>query len=183
MIYIHQITPSSVVNGPFQRTVIHFQGCTLACPGCFNSSTHPMKDGMELSVSDILNQLPEEQKHVTISGGEPFLQIRGLLSLVQALREKDIGIVIFSGFTRSEIEKMPLGKSVLANIDVLIDGRFDEQKMADSGIRGSTNQTIYFLTERYHSEQFEQRQFELLFKEDGQILITGFPTPIWKESL
>lgn len=181
--YIHQITQSSIVNGPFDRTVIHFQGCTLSCPGCFNTASHPMKDGRELSVANILDELPAGQQHVTLSGGEPFLQIKSLLELVQALNAKQIGIIMFSGFYKAEIERMPLGEKVLSYIDVLIDGRFEEEKIAASGIRGSDNQTTYFFTERYSIEQMEQRQFEIQFREDGEVIMTGFPDPMWKEAL
>lgn len=181
--YIHQITPSSVVNGPFDRTVIHFQGCTLSCPGCFNTSTHPMKDGMDLSALKIVEQMPKGQEHVTISGGEPFLQINGLLELVQALKEKEIGIVLFSGFYKREILKMPLGNEILNNVDVLIDGRFEENKIAESGIRGSSNQTIHFLSNKYSLEQMKNRQFEMQFKENGEVIMTGFPNSIWEETI
>lgn len=181
--YIHQITPYSVVNGPFERTVIHFQGCTLSCPGCFNTSTHPMKDGMSLSVKDLLVQIPSGQEHITISGGEPFLQAKELLELVQVLRTKGFGIVLFSGFYLNEIKKIPEAEKVLEFIDVLIDGRFEEENVAQNGIRGSSNQTLHFLTDKYTPEQMTNRQFEIQFNKDGGIIMTGFPDPIWEEAL
>jgi anaerobic ribonucleoside-triphosphate reductase activating protein len=38
---IHAVLPRSAANGPGLRFVIWSQGCTLACPGCFNPRTHP----------------------------------------------------------------------------------------------------------------------------------------------
>lgn len=174
--YIHSIIPSSMVNGPYERTVVHFQGCTLNCPGCFNKDTHAMNIGRYMSAAEIMSNIPSHIKHVTISGGEPFLQAEGLHSLVTLLREKDYGIIVFSGFYLHEIMKMPYGEKILANIDVLIDGRFVKEELAVDGLRGSNNQTIHIFTNRYSPIELMNRNTEILIDTNGNIQITGFPS-------
>lgn len=173
--YIHEITKQSKVNGPFNRTVIHFQGCTLNCPGCFNTSTHPMKNGIQHTVESLLKEIPKEQEHITISGGEPFLQASFLLDFVKACRENNYKIVVFSGFYKHEIEKMQEGKEVLKYIDVLIDGRFEENKQTND-LKGSNNQTVHLLTDVYTAKQFQKHQVEILIGPNGELRMTGFPT-------
>lgn len=172
---IHAITPMSVANGPGSRFVVHFQGCTLQCPGCFNPSTHAMEAGQQLSVVDIIRQIPPEINGVTISGGEPFLQTRFLLELTTQLRLLGYSIVVFSGFYISEIKKMTVGSNILAQIDTLVDGRFDDTAMATMGLHGSNNQTIHLLTDRYTIDDFTMRNTEIWIDPSGVIQITGFP--------
>ncbi|PAD72870.1 4Fe-4S single cluster domain-containing protein [Paenibacillus campinasensis] len=172
---IHSFTPSTFVNGPGNRAMIHTQGCTLACPGCFNNSTHSKDGGKEVSVPDLIQRIPADVDGVTISGGEPFLQPEDLLELVTELRERVDSIVVFSGFYLREIQKMPLGQKILGQIDVLIDGRFEIENIAQNGVRGSENQTIHLLTERHCREEFEERNVEIIIDNEGKLIMTGFP--------
>lgn len=173
--YVHSVIASSMVNGPYERTVIHLQGCTLDCPGCFNPDTHPLKHGMTMSVDQVIAAIPSGRRDVTISGGEPFLQAKELLELVSRLRQASIGILIFSGFYKHEIEKMQFGLAILAQIDVLVDGRYELTHPAQDGLRGSENQTIWNLSTRYPTRLLAARQTELLIDSQGNVQITGFP--------
>lgn len=173
---IHSFTSSTFVNGPGNRAMIHTQGCMLACPGCFNTSTHSRQGGEEVSVPDLIKRIPADVDGVTISGGEPFLQPEGLLELVMELHKMVDSIVVFSGFYLHEIQKMPLGQKILEQIDVLIDGRFEIENLAQSGVRGSANQTIHLLTERHSREEFEERNVEIIIDQEGKLFMTGFPS-------
>jgi anaerobic ribonucleoside-triphosphate reductase activating protein len=173
---IHAITEYSMVNGPGVRTVIHFQGCKFACPGCFNPETHAMNDGKEMTLEKVLKLIPVNIDGVTISGGEPFLQQEALLQLVRLLHELNYTVVVFSGFYRHEIERLKYGNEILKSTDVLIDGRFELQQISDEGLYGSDNQTIYFLSDRYKPSDFEKREVEFSFDLEGNTRITGFPT-------
>ncbi|MDN4106694.1 4Fe-4S single cluster domain-containing protein [Paenibacillus polymyxa] len=173
---IHSFTPSTYVNGPGKRAMIHFQGCTLKCPGCFNTNTHSNDQGKEMSLDEVLSLLPSDIDGVTISGGEPFLQPSSLLQLVQALRQMCLSIVVFTGFYREEILKINYGPHILDFIDVLIDGRFNEAKKETTGLRGSSNQTIHILTKRHLAEEFEERNIEVTINAEGSLTMTGFPS-------
>lgn len=170
------ITYNSTVNGPGERTVIHFQGCKFNCVGCFNSDTHDLYGGIEIDWSDLIRQIPINPTGITISGGEPFLQQEELLRFVEFLSAFGYDIVVFSGFYKHEILKLKLGKEILKHIDVLIDGRFDESLVTRGWLHGSDNQTIHLITDRYALEDFKKRDVEFTFNEKGEVSITGFPT-------
>jgi len=42
---VHHFLPRSHANGPGVRAVLWAQGCSLACPGCFNADTHALTGG------------------------------------------------------------------------------------------------------------------------------------------
>lgn len=153
LIRLHAILPRSRANGPGIRTVIWVQGCTLACPGCFNPLTHPRSSNWVEPVSDLVERLacsPAEIEGVTISGGEPLQQADALNALLQGIRSTTrLSVVLFSGFTRDEIERMPQGATILACTDVLIAGRYMREHHDGRGLRGSANQEVCFLSDRY----------------------------------
>lgn len=180
---IHSYTPSTLINGPGNRAMIHFQGCTLACPGCFNNLTHSKDGGEEVAISELIRRIPRNCDGVTISGGEPFLQPEALLELVVELRRLHDSIVVFSGFYMHEIQNIKNGSEILHHIDVLIDGRFESDNIAVSGLRGSTNQTIHLLTNRHVMEDFEERKVEITIDTEGNLSMTGFPTKELSEGI
>lgn len=176
---VHAITWNSQVNGPGNRHVVHTQGCTLACPGCFNIETHTSQGGQRYHPRE-LAQLLLSRAHdgITISGGEPFQQPDALLALLTHLRslETELSVLIFSGYRLAEIEKQPLGPRILGEIDVLIDGRFEVKNLSTAGLRGSQNQALHLLSPRHKLQEFADRQTEIHIQKDGTITLTGFPT-------
>ncbi len=113
---------------------------------------------------------------MTISGGEPFEQPDGLLALATGLRRRAprLSILVFSGFTRQEIERQPLGPAILATIDVLVDGRFVERRLLGRGLRGSDNQRLHLLGGRYTLDQIEATPVgEVVIDADGTARVTG----------
>ncbi len=124
---------------------------------------------------------------ITISGGEPLEQAEALAEFLGLLRrrEPDLSVVIYSGFTRDEIARTPVGRRVLELADVLIDGPFVESLATDDGIRGSTNQVLHILTGRYGPEDFPPKSgsFEIRIQPDGTVALTGFPPPEVREAV
>jgi anaerobic ribonucleoside-triphosphate reductase activating protein len=175
LLRIHGIHNYSFVNGPGKRCVIHLQGCNLACRGCFNPQTHSMDGGVLLSPEQLVTGVPEDVDGVTISGGEPFLQSEGLLGLVRCLRRRKLSIILYTGYTLQELENIPHSLDILEQIDVLIDGRYDQDLPRTNGTAGSVNQTIHLLTDKYVPADFENRQAEITVNRDGTMQITGFP--------
>lgn len=170
-----EITPYSLVNGPGLRTVIHFQGCSLGCLGCFNPMSHPSDEGIRLTIKDVNNRIPDDVEGITISGGEPFQQAEGLYMLTKTAQRRGDSVIVFSGYSLDELIQKPLNREILKNIDVLIDGRFDSTRIAKNGLRGSANQVIHLLTDRYQTHQLDVRQTEINF-DKGKITMLGFPS-------
>ncbi len=175
---IHQVLGRSRANGPGIRLAIWLQGCTLACPGCFNPETHPTRAGSRISVDDLFEQVwavREEIEGITISGGEPLQQRRPLLALLQRIKqETGLSVIVFSGYEWKEIQKMPAHAALLDCIDVLVAGRYRQDQRLASGLRGSANKTIHLLSGRYTHRDIEATPAaEVVLTPDGEILLSG----------
>jgi anaerobic ribonucleoside-triphosphate reductase activating protein len=181
-INLHSVIPSSRVNGPGNRMVIFFQGCDNNCPGCFNPT---------LRNFDIRSQyLPEEifTRHltngidgITVSGGEPFLQPKGLLELLKtAVETYALSTVVYSGFTIKELMNIPECAVCLDFIDVLVDGRYSISKNEPTLLaRGSTNQRFCFLSDCYEKADFYMPgKVEVIIDINGTVTQTGFSRSI-----
>ncbi|WP_097074754.1 pyruvate formate-lyase-activating protein [Ureibacillus xyleni] len=100
---IHSIESFGTVDGPGIRYVIFMQGCLLRCQFCHNPDTWDTKGGKEIEVdelmADIQTYLPYMESSnggVTVSGGEPLLQMDFLIELFTKCKELDIHTAIDS---------------------------------------------------------------------------------------
>jgi len=167
---VHAIEPRSRANGPGTRFVLWFQGCTLGCAGCFNPGTHAA-GGREVDV-DTLDF--GEADGISFSGGEPMQQPDAALALLRRARSLGLTTLMFSGYTRAEIEAEPLGPAVLAALDVLVDGRYVAADRLATGLRGSANQRIVLLTDRYTRADVEATPVaEVRIGPTGELTLTG----------
>jgi anaerobic ribonucleoside-triphosphate reductase activating protein len=179
VLHLHAIERRSRANGPGVRFTVWMQGCSLGCPGCFNPGTHPDAGGTEWPVASLVDEITGERnaiEGVTISGGEPFEQPAGLRALVAELRARAsrLSILVFSGFTRAEIERRPDGPAILAAIDVLVDGRYVDKRRLARELRGSGNQKVHLLTERYRPEEVAATPVaEIVIGADGLVRLSG----------
>jgi anaerobic ribonucleoside-triphosphate reductase activating protein len=175
---IHAIERRSRANGPGSRFVLWFQGCSLGCPGCFNPGTHAPtsqdRRTVDVLVDEILAQ-GQAIEGISLSGGEPFEQPDAALALVSAVRARsELSILIFSGYTIEEIRAMPQGPAILAHIDVLVDGRYEARQRLGRGLRGSANQRIHLLSERYGVADVEATpEAEIRIDAQGRVVLTG----------
>jgi anaerobic ribonucleoside-triphosphate reductase activating protein len=144
---------STGVNGPGRRFVIWFQGCRFHCRGCFNPEFFNEEKGVLMSVDEIAAHidLAAEIEGVTFTGGEPFLQAKELLPLAKWIKSKGLSLVCYTGYLFEDIPKgsVPYAKGMLRWIDILIDGQYKEEEKVPLLWRGSNNQRVYFLTDRY----------------------------------
>ncbi len=167
---VHAIEPRSRANGPGTRFVLWFQGCTLGCAGCFNPGTHAA-GGRELAL-DTLDF--GDVEGISLSGGEPMQQPDAALALLRLARARGLSTLMFSGYTRAEIEALPLGAAVLAHLDVLVDGRYLAADRLATGLRGSANQRIWLLTDRYTLADVEATPIaEVRIGPTGELTLTG----------
>ena len=146
-----------VANGPGIRVSLFVSGCPHACKGCFNQEAWDFSYGKpftEETENFILKELGKTYYHgMTLLGGEPLHpdNQKGLLSFIKKVREHypEKTIWCYSGYMwEPEIlgwmyENVPETKELLACIDVLVDGRFvEEKKQPDLLFRGSANQRL-----------------------------------------
>ena len=174
-IRVHAFEPRSRANGPGARFVVWLQGCTLGCAGCFNPTTHDAGGGRELALDEIVDEMRRSgSEGLSLSGGEPLQQPAAALALLDAARALGMSTLAFSGYTRQEIDALPGGPDVLARLDVLIDGRYVAGERFATGLRGSANQRIQLLTDRYTLAEVEATPTgEIRIGPDGVIVLTG----------
>ena len=111
---------------------------------------------------------------LTLSGGEPMQQAEAAAELLAGARALGLSTLVFSGYTREEIALLPHGPEALASIDVLVDGRYRSTERLGEGLRGSRNQRILLLSERYTLADVEATPVaEIRIARDGQLVLTG----------
>src|SRR5262245_56189345 len=175
---LHAFIPLSRANGPGVRAVIWTQGCTLNCPGCFNPETHPFTDSELIATDDLFQRiaaLREIIEGVTISGVEPLQQLRPLVALLRRVREEtDLSVLVFTGYTWDEIERMPEADALLACVDALIAGHYDQTQRLARDLRGSANKTVHFLSDRYTMDDLQRAPAaEVIITAEGEVVISG----------
>jgi len=175
---------SHYVNGPGKRFVIWFQGCPFRCKGCFNPEFWDENGGECMDVKDMIHLIlnadaVEKLDGVTFTGGEPFMQAKNILPLAREIKSNGLSIVSYTGYLLQDIlnGNVPYGNELIKYIDILIDGKFIEEEKAPLIWRGSRNQKVYFLTDRYkYLEKFVniegEKEMEILVGED-KITTTG----------
>lgn len=143
------IAYESLVNGPGMRRVFFSQGCKHNCKGCFNPDTHSFEGGALKDMDELIQDVIDNPilKGVTFSGGDPFERASDFAYMAKKFRENNKSVWCFTGYTFEEIiehlNDREGFKELLCNIDVLIDGKFEEDNMSDNlRFRGSKNQRI-----------------------------------------
>ena len=104
-------------------------------------------------------------------------QIYGLLELVKKVRavRPSTDVLMFSGWSKAEIERK-VDLNTLGNyIDAIIAGPY-EQALAKEGIVASSNQEVVYLTNRIPSELLTDSRIVEVICDGDEVVITGFPT-------
>lgn len=176
---IHAFEPRSRANGPGARFVVWLQGCTLGCPGCFNPTTHDPAGGRRVALDELTGEIGRAAQGagiegLSLSGGEPLQQPGAARALLEAARALGLSTLAFSGYSLDEIRALPGGPDVLAQLDVLIDGRYLAPARLAAGLRGSANQRIHLLTGRYTLADVEATPVaEIRIAPTGDVILTG----------
>ena len=82
--HVHSLETFGLVDGPGGRTVLFLQGCRMRCRYCHNPDTWSMEGDdttVEMTPEEVLNKALRYKSYwkngggITVSGGEPLLQI------------------------------------------------------------------------------------------------------------
>ena len=103
---IHSVFSGGTVDGPGIRFVVFTQGCPLRCKYCHNPDTWEVNTGEERSVQDLTQEIIKYKNYfgntggLTVSGGEPLLQIEFVTELLKSVKRYGINTAVdTSGFT------------------------------------------------------------------------------------
>lgn len=140
----------SIVDGPGLRYTIFTQGCGHHCHGCHNPESHDLNGGYFEDIKTLLQEIDENPllDGVTLSGGEPMLQVEPLIELCKEIKKRNLNIIIYSGYTYEQILANDKMKTLLEFGDMLVDGKFEiEKKSLALLYRGSSNQRLINIKE------------------------------------
>jgi anaerobic ribonucleoside-triphosphate reductase activating protein len=180
---IYHLIERTRANGPGIRAALWVQGCTLGCPACFNPETHPVNSGEIIAVDDLFRRFASISgiEGISILGGEPLQQRRPVYGLLRLLRARtNLSVLLFTGFTLKEIERMPEATELPGLVDVLIAGRYEDSLRLARGLRGSRNKTVTFFTDRYSEKDLDEvPACEVMIDSEGIVTINGMDPLIW----
>ena len=134
---VHSIESFGTVDGPGIRFVLFLQGCHLECKDCHNRDTWDITGGEYKSVDDIVEKVKEYKNYiipsgggVTVTGGEPLLQVKFLIEFFERLKKEGINTCIDTSGMVALTEDI---KEVLKMTDlVLLDIKhIDDEKCKD----------------------------------------------------
>ncbi|SHO58740.1 anaerobic ribonucleoside-triphosphate reductase-activating protein [Vibrio quintilis] len=155
----HKYHQVDVVNGEGTRCTLFVSGCEHQCKGCYNQSTWRVDSGhlftheLEDQIIADLKDTRIKRRGLSLSGGDPLhpANVDTILKLVMRVRREcpDKDIWMWTGYKLEDLN--PIQTEIVGLIDVLIDGKF-EQDLYDANLiwRGSSNQIIHRFT-RDHS--------------------------------
>jgi len=121
--YVHSIYHGGMVDGVGIRSVIFLAGCPLRCLYCHNPDSWEKRNGIKMTVQQIVGEVVKYKpyfKHsgggVTVSGGEPFAQPSFLAELLEACKMQGIHTMLdTAGYASVED-----AKNVLQHVDIMM---------------------------------------------------------------
>ena len=109
--YVHSLESFGSVDGPGVRYVIFMQGCHMRCQFCHNPDTWKEGGGTEYTSEELLKKALRYRGYwgkeggITVSGGEPLLQLDFMLEFFRKAKEQGVHTVIDTAgepFTRED---------------------------------------------------------------------------------
>lgn len=163
------------VLGPGERIAIWTYGCPHACTGCASPELWDVPPGKETDVRSLCTYLGRIKARgaidgFTITGGDPFYDRDSLQTLVKTAMEYTEDILVYTGYLMEELLKEKQSADIMKDIAVLIDAPYVEGLNNGHVLKGSDNQTIYYLKDQYR-KQYEN----YIEKYKGKFLTENFP--------
>lgn len=93
---IHSIESFAAADGPGVRSIVFLNGCNLRCRYCHNPDTWAKKEFQLMSADEVLDKIERFRSYwgdaggLTVSGGEPLLQLDFLTDLFEKARARNI---------------------------------------------------------------------------------------------
>ena len=109
--YVHSLESFGSADGPGVRYVIFLSGCNMRCQYCHNPDTWKIGGGKEYTTDELLKIAMRYRAYwkkeggITVSGGEPLLQIDFVTELFKKAKKQNIHTAIDTSanpFTREE---------------------------------------------------------------------------------
>lgn len=152
-------------------------GCPFSCEGCIVENLQNEKVGKEYK--DFYKEIEkylDKVDGITFSGGEPLFQAKELLKLLNKLNHLDK--MLFTGYYKEELNDIQL--QCYKMFDLVVEGRFEKEKMGNFLYRGSSNQIFSSPTGKYLDildklYSCPSAGIEVIIK-DSELIFYGIPT-------
>ena len=123
---IHSIESLGTVDGPGVRFVVFLQGCPLRCMYCHNPDSWTTQKNQEMTADEIVSKylgVKEFAKGgVTVTGGEPLLQIDFLTEVFEKFKEINVHTALdTSGFLFNPENTQKIDRLLASTSLVLLD--------------------------------------------------------------
>jgi anaerobic ribonucleoside-triphosphate reductase activating protein len=185
---INNFIEETKVEGPFIRSALWLQGCSILCEDCCNQHMQNFDEGTKTTIEKLYESIlsakaeNNEIEGLTILGGEPLDQAKSLKKLLKTVKEKitNYGIILFTGYNWEEVQNDKEKAETAKLCDLLIAGPYNKSlKSASRRWIGSDNQTAVFVTDRYAKSLTPWPkgviEIEITFN-DYEISVNGTPT-------
>lgn len=157
--YIHSKESFGTVDGPGVRYVLFMQGCPARCLYCHNPDTWDIHGGTPITVDEVLaeyrkNRVFYDNGGITVSGGEPLLQLPFLTELFAAAKEEGIHTCIdTAGVTfHRDPAYLTLLDNLLDNTDLVMLDIKQTDRQLHKALTGMDNAAVldfaHYLTEK-----------------------------------
>lgn len=146
---IHSIESCGTVDGPGIRFVVFLQGCPLRCQYCHNPDTWKIGDGQRMSVDELMAEVIKYKSYmqfsgggITLTGGEPLMQLDFVYEVIQACKKEGIHTAIdTSGYVFND-----RAKKIIDAVDmVLLDVKHSDPEQYKVITSGRLEPTLKFL--------------------------------------
>ena len=93
--FIHSLESFGTVDGPGIRLVVFCQGCPMRCQYCHNPDTWQVDAGTRMTPEQIMEEYRKNKSFyrkggITVTGGEPLLQMDFLLELFRLAKQEGV---------------------------------------------------------------------------------------------
>lgn len=98
--YVHSLESFGLVDGPGVRYVVFLQGCKMRCKFCHNPETWSAEGGEEYTAEELFKKAYRYKNYwkqnggITVSGGEPLLQIDFVTEFFRLAKQKGVNTVL-----------------------------------------------------------------------------------------
>ena len=147
---VHSLESFGSVDGPGVRFVVFLQGCNMRCKYCHNPETWSCSGGEEWSAPDLFQRVFKyraywgknmEKGGVTVSGGEPLMQIDFVIEFFKILKANGVHTTIDTSGQPFTMEEEWLAKfdELLKYTDLVM---LDLKEIDDEKHKNQTTNTI-----------------------------------------
>ena len=145
---IHSFESFGTVDGPGIRFVIFFKGCPLRCLYCHNPDTWTFENSQEYSVDEVIAKSMKYKNYwgdkggITLTGGEPLLQIDFITELLKKYKELGINTALDTSGALFEIVEQSKFDELIKYVDLFLLDIKHIDNNEHIKLTGKTNQNI-----------------------------------------